>query len=467
MIYLVGAGPGDPGLMTLRGREVLSKSDVVIYDRLVGDGVLAMIPESAEAIDVGKIPGSHKISQRDIEDLIITKAKSGRNVTRLKGGDPFMFGRGGEEAEAIMRAGLDFEVVPGVSSALAVPAWAGVPATHRDFCGGVNIFTAHDKDNMIPDFEDATSIFLMGVGNSGELQRRLLTRLEAKTPCAVIANGTTARQHVIRTSLGHLHEACGEISPPAVIVVGRVAELNLDWRGKLPLSDKKILITRPAGRSETLAAMLRDAGAEVVAMPTIKTSVIKNSLDEDISSFDWVGFTSVTGVEAFFTLLSESGRDVRELGSARIAAIGRATAEALKSHGLRVEFVPEVFDGKNLAEGLAALASERNEKVLMFRALEGTPEIAKVFEAKKITYKELCVYRTDYVKLNHVPDTDMIIFTSASTVRAFAASVSGMREVRAVCIGRQTAEEAGRVGFVDVVVAERATVEAIFKACCS
>lgn len=199
-------------------------------------------------------------------------------------------------------------------------------------------------------------------------------------------------------------------------------------------------------------------------MPTIKTSVIKNSLDEDISGFDWVGFTSVTGVEAFFTLLSESGRDVRELGSARIAAIGKATAEALRSHGLRVEFVPEVFDGKNLAEGLA---SKTDGKILMFRALDGTPEIAKVFEAKKITYKELCVYRTDYVKLNHVPDTDMIIFTSASTVRAFAASVSGMREVRAVCIGRQTAEEAGRVGFVDVVVAERATVEAIFKACCS
>ncbi len=480
MIFLVGAGPGDAGLLTLRGIEVLSRADVVIYDRLVGDGILAMIPETAEKIDAGKIAGSHKISQREIENLIVEKAMSdkNKNIVRLKGGDPFLFGRGGEEAQAIIKAGLNFEVVPGVSSALAVPAWAGVPPTHRDFSSGVNIFTAHDKNNLIPDFNDATAIFLMGVGNSKELQKELLERFSPDMPCAVISNGTTARQKIIKTPLKNLSQSCEKINPPAVILVGKVAELNLDWRKNLPLDGKKILITRPAGRSEKLALMLRDAGAEVVIMPTIKTSVIKNSLNnKNISGYSWAAFTSVTGVEAFFELLRDTGRDVREIGNAKIAAIGQATAEALKVHGLRVDFVPEIFDGENLALGLVNLI--RNEKIkntsyllppnsclLMFRALDGTPEIAKIFRENKIPYDEICIYKTDFVKLNHVPKfIDIIIFTSASTVKGFCASAGPSRVQKAVCIGRQTAEEARHCGFADVITAKKATVEEIFTAC--
>ncbi|MBR6901277.1 MAG: uroporphyrinogen-III C-methyltransferase, partial [Synergistaceae bacterium] len=373
MIFLVGAGPGDSGLLTLRGREVLLRADVVIYDRLVGDGILAMIPETAEKIDAGKIAGTHRISQRDIENLIITKAKSdkNKNIVRLKGGDPFLFGRGGEEAEAIIKAGLNFEVVPGVSSALAVPAWAGVPATHRDFSSGVNIFTAHDKNNLVPDFDDATKIFLMGVGNSKELEKKLLEKFSPDIPCAIILNGTMAQQKIIKTSLKNLSQSCEKINPPAIILVGKVAELNFDWRKNLPLNNKKILITRPAERSEKLASMLRDSGAEVVVMPTIKTSVIKDALNnKNISGYEWIGFTSVTGVEAFFELLRDTGRDVREIGSAKMAAIGRATADALKSHGLKVDFVPEIFDGKNLALGLSEKLSPLtpNPSLLFFRA---------------------------------------------------------------------------------------------------
>ena len=204
MIYLIGAGPGESGLLTLRGCEILKKADVVIFDRLVGDGVLAMIPEDAEKIDVGKTAGFHKISQREIEKLIIEKAKIFKNVVRLKGGDPFLFGRGGEEAEAIIKAGLEFEIVPGVSSALAVPAYAGIPVTHRDFSSGVEICTAHDKNNLIPDFENSTKIFLMGVGNAEELQKKLLEKFSSETPCAIISNGTTARQKLIKTSLKSL-----------------------------------------------------------------------------------------------------------------------------------------------------------------------------------------------------------------------------------------------------------------------
>ena len=455
MIYLVGAGPGDSGLLTLRGYEVLKRADVVIYDRLVGAEVLAMIPEDAEIIDVGKITGSHKISQGEIESLIINKAKQGYNVVRLKGGDPFVFGRGGEEAEAIINAGLKFEVVPGVSSALAVPAYAGIPVTHRNFCSGLNIFTAHDKNNLLPEFENATSIFLMGVAHAKELQAKLLETLPCETPCAIIENGTTSRERIIRTTLENLYESAKSITPPAIIVVGGVAGLNLSWRNNLPLSHKRILITRPAGRGEKLAAMLRDQGAEVIHMPTIKTRIINDALTGKIlSGFDWVGFTSVTGVEALFTLLADSNRDIRELGQAKIAAVGPATGEALRSRGLKVDYMPEIYDVGNLVRGLTG-------NVLLFRAKDAH----EIFTKHEISITQLYIYETDYIKLRQVPKfIDMIIFTSASTVRGFITGVDDMREVKAVCIGKQTADEAKRLGFVDIVVAERATVEAIFEA---
>lgn len=469
MIYLIGAGPGDSGLLTLRGHEILMKADVVIYDHLVGEGILAMIPDTAEKIDAGKTAENHKISQRNIETLMIEKAKAHKNVIRLKGGDPFLFGRGGEEAQALIEAGLDFEIVPGVSSAIAVPAWAGIPVTHRNFSSGVNIFTAHDKNNLIPDFENSSQVFLMGVGNSGELEGKLLEKFSPLTPCAIISKGTTARQKVIRTSLKNLHDAAKKISPPAVIIVGKVAELNLDWRKNLPLNNKKILITRPQGRSEKLASMLRDAGAEVIAMPTIKTSVIKNSLDnKKISGYDFIGFTSVTGVEAFFELLRDSDRDVREIGGAKIAAIGRATAEALKQHGLKVDFVPEVFCLESLFEGLEKSVGGQlsGRRVLMFRALVGGQLPAELSNdiQPATNFDEIHIYKTEFVKLTHVPnDLDFIIFTSASTVKGFVASGYDMRDVNVICIGRPTAEEAERFGFTNIKISKTATVEDIVK----
>ena len=463
-VYLVGAGPGDAGLLTLRGYEVLKKADVVIYDRLVSDAVLAMIPEHAELIDAGKSSGNHTLSQREIESLIIEKARSGKKVVRLKGGDPFIFGRGGEEAQAVLSAGLMFEVVPGVSSAYSVPAYAGIPATHRDFCSGLNIFTAHNKNNLLPDFSDTASIFLMGVANSEALQEKLLLTLSPDTPCAVIQDGTTARQRVFRMHLADLHASitANNILPPAVIIVGGASALALDWRDSLPLNGKRIIITRPRGREESLASKLRDAGAEVIHMPAIKTTIIRGSLDGvDWAGYDWAGFTSVTGAGAFFALLAESGRDVRELGSAKIAAIGSATAECLKSRGLRVDYVPEIFDGLHLAEGLAKCGG----KVLMFRAENGAEDIQRTFTKYGIVNKQVCIYRTDYVKLVHVPKyTDIIIFTSASTVRGFCLSVDTLRGAKAVCIGRQTAEEAKRLGFADIVIAEQADVDSLVKA---
>ena len=456
MIWLVGAGPGDSGLLTLRGREVLRGADVVIYDRLVGEGILAMIPENAELIDAGKSSGSHTLTQREIESVMIARAREGKNVVRLKGGDPYIFGRGGEEAEAIISAGLSFEVVPGVSSAVSVPAYAGIPATHRNYCSGVNIYTAHDKDNLLPDFTDTTSIFLMGIAHAEELQKRLLLTLRADTPCAVIQDGTTARQRVFRTRLCELHDTVitNNITPPAVIVVGKAAALSLGWRDSLPLDGKRVIITRPQGRGEELSRRLRDEGAEVIHLPTIRTHTLHGSLDGvELGGYDWTGFTSVTGVESFFTLLAESGRDVRELGNSRVAAIGRATSDALISHGLKVDYVPKVYEAK------------LGGRVLMFRALNGTDDIAATFWKHGISNKQVYIYRTDYVQLFHVPKyTDIIIFTSASTVRGFCLSVKTMREVKAVCIGSQTADEAVRQGFIDVVIAEQADIDSLVKA---
>ena len=461
MIYIVGAGIGDAGLLTLRAYEILKRTDIVIYDRLIGEGILALIPENAQKIDAGKSPNNHKLSQEKIESLMIELSKTNKIIVRLKGGDPFVFGRGGEEAQALIKAGIKFEIIPGITSAISAPEYAGIPVTHRNYCSGINIYTAHDKNNLIPDFNNTTSIFLMGIANSFELQEKLLLSMNPNTPCAVIENASRSNQRVFRTKLSSLHECIinNQILPPAVIITGQVTSLNLNWRDNLQLNGKRIIITRPAGKNEYLASKLRDYGAEVISMPTIKTSVIHDSLNNlSLSNYDWIGFTSVTGVEAFFELLKENNRDIRELGNAKIAAIGKSTADSLNSHGLKVDFIPQIFDGINLAEGLSKISGN----ILMFRALNGSPEIEKILNHHKIRNKQVYIYRTDYVKLFHVPNfSDIIIFTSASTVKGLCSNTDKLRDSLAVCIGNQTAEEAMKSGFKKIKIAEQASIDSI------
>ncbi|MBR0278399.1 MAG: uroporphyrinogen-III synthase, partial [Synergistaceae bacterium] len=297
------------------------------------------------------------------------------------------------------------------------------------------------------------------------LQMKLLETMPAETPCAIIENGTTSKQRVIRTTLSQLYTSVvsNNIQPPAIIVTGKVASLNLSWRENLPLNGKRIIITRPEGRGDELALKLRDLGAEVIIMPTIRTKIIHGSLDDvNISGYDWIGFTSVTGVNALFELLSETGRDIREIGNAKISAIGQATKDALNAHGLRVDYMPEIFDGFHMAEGL----SEFGGKILMFRSENGTPEINSVFMKYGIEAENICIYRTDYVKLYKVPElADIIIFTSSSTVKGFCANTEALREATALCIGKQTAEEAMKSGFTRIKVAEQAVMKALFEAC--
>ena len=475
-VWLVGAGPGDPGLLTLRGREVLERAEVVVFDRLVGAGLFALFPEGAERVDVGKEGGRHPVPQREIEALLVDRALAGRRVVRLKGGDPFLFGRGGEEIEALLAHGVPFEVVPGVTSAFAAPACAGIPVTHRGAASSVHVVTAHTRDGDLPDrdFEalarlDGTLVFLMGVGSMEELCSRLVEAgRDASTPAAAVERGTTAHQRLVAGTLASLPELARSagVRPPAVLVVGEVVELaeRFGWRGALPLSGVRVLVTRPRGRAGRLSRMLRDAGAEVAEFPCIATEPLTGPLPP-LEGAGWVGFTSVTGVEAFFGLLASAGRDVRELGAARVAAIGPATRDALRRHGLRVDYMPDVYDGAHLAEGLADRMGTGD--ILLFRAESGSPELTEVLRARGVPFREAALYRTRYVKGAPPPDFDMALFTSASTVRGLAACVPDgwdRSRVQAVCIGEQTARAAAGAGFANVTTASSATLEALVEA---
>ena len=473
-VWLVGAGPGDAGLLTLRGREVLLDADSVVFDRLVGDGVLAMIPKTARALDVGKEGGCHPVPQSEIEKLLVQEAQAGRKVVRLKGGDPFVFGRGGEEAETLLKHGIPFEVVPGISSAFAAAAAAGVPVTHRGLAAAVHVITAHTRKGAIAELDYAslakiggTLVFLMGASSVPEICSALLAGgMDGAVPAAAVENGSTARQRRIDSTLGRLEKDCLEngLKSPAVIIVGAVAALgpSFDWKKQLPLAGLKVVVTRPRGRAGSLSRMLRDRGAEVVELPSIAT----RTLDVQLPPFDgcgWVCFTSVTGVESFFELLNREEKDVRSLGAAKIAAVGPATAKALEARGLRVDYVPEVYDGLHLAEGLLKLAA--GSKILLLRAREVSPELGAKLKAGGADFREFALYETTGEKPVITPrDLDAAVFTSASTVRGFKAAFPELPVKYACCIGRQTADEAAKAGFADIRVAAKATLEDLIKA---
>ncbi len=472
-VWLVGAGPGDAGLFTLRGREVMEQADTIVFDRLVGDGVLSMMPERAEKINVGKEGGRHPVPQREIEKILVEKALAGKKVVRLKGGDPFLFGRGGEEIEALKKKNIEFEVVPGVTSAIAAPSAAGIPVTHRGLAASLHIITAHTKDGGIAQIDYAalarlggTLLFLMGASALPDICAALINAgMSPDTQAAAVENGTTARQRRIEGTLGTLTEIAGReaLRSPAVIVVGAVAALGkeFEWKKFLPLSGRRVIVTRPRERSGKLSAKLRALGAEVVECPCISTRTLDTKLPP-LAGFAWVAFTSATGVESFFELLAKEGRDVRELGGAKTAAIGEATAGALRAHGLSVDFVPSVYDGASLADGLAPLAG--GGKILMLRAKDGSPELTAHLRAAGADFTEFALYETKYEKPSAQPkDTDAALFTSASTVRGFVAAFGGPVGKPACCIGRQPAAAAAAYGFKEIRTAAKATLDSLIK----
>lgn len=484
-VWLVGAGPGDPGLMTQKGRKVLEEADVVVYDALIGSGILSMMPAGAEKIYAGKRSGHHFLKQDETNKILLEKALEGHKVVRLKGGDPFIFGRGGEELELLEENGIPYEIVPGVTSAFAVPAYAGIPVTHRDFCSSVHIITGHRRKDHTHDIDfkalketGGTLIFLMGIASLPVITAGLLDAgMDPDTPAAVIEKGTTSSQRTISSTLAGLEAAAAEaeVVTPAIIVVGKVVSLadQFSWRQMLPLSGIKAIVTRPKELSSGLAAMLRDKGAEVLELPAIEIAPIQDNEEltraiKELADYDWLVFTSPSGVRIFMEELLKD-KDIRSLAGCRIAAIGKGSAKELLKYGLRADMIPTVYDGRTLGAELAKLLND-GDRILIPRAKIGNHEIIeKLSKVSGITIDDIPTYDTLYTSqewfnADEAFDDPRVyaLFTSASTVRGFVNAYPDMdhSKVRAVCIGKQTKAEADLHGM-NTYVSDKATLESL------
>ena len=497
-VWLVGAGPGDPGLFTVKGKQALENAEVVVYDALVGKSILAMIPREAECINVGKRASHHIMVQEDINRVLLEKALEGKKVVRLKGGDPFLFGRGGEELELLAENGIPFEIVPGITSAFAVPAYNGIPVTHRDFTSSVHVVTGHRRSGADYDIDfealvrtGGTLVFLMGISTLKDLCEGLISHgMDPDMPAAVLEQGTTAKQRRVVATVGTLAEKAAEagIKAPAIIIVGKVCSLaeKFAWFEGRPLFGKRILVTRPKELISQMAEKLRRKGAEVLELPAIETKAIRpnTGLVEILASdaaFDWLVFTSPSGVRIFFEEVRDIC-DIRRFAGARIAAIGEGTAKELKKHGLFTDLVPEVYNGRALGEALAerciseqaAAGTEDGSigvRILIPRAAAGTKELTDALSA--IPHAEILdvpVYDTAYASSAVIDEKlefenreiDYAVFTSASTVRGFAGACEGLdfSLVNAVCIGRQTKAAADALGM-KTWMSEKATMDSV------
>jgi uroporphyrinogen III methyltransferase/synthase len=508
MVTLVGAGPGDKGLLTLKGAGIIGKADVVLYDRFVSDEILAMIPVSAEKIDVGKTAGSHPVPQKEINLLLLERAKEGLNVVRLKGGDPFVFGRGGEELELLAENGIPFEVVPGITTAVAGPAYAGIPVTHREFASSLHIVTGHAKNNEETNIKyDAlvraggTLVFMMGVGAVGEICAGCIEAgMDEDTPAAIVENATTNKQRkfiaTVRTLAGTAIE--NHVESPAVIVIGKVCCLSerYDWFSKKPLLGKRIIVARAKPGPSKLSERLREQGCEIIELPgaeilplTGRDSPFEQAL-QNLKEYSWLVFTSSIGVDVFFNNLISNEIDVRSLSHLKIACVGTETEREIKKFGINADYRPDEFNGAALARGLSGLVKE-SEKVLIARAKDGAEELTTILSDAGVFFNDVAVYEKKYIGDNgperitgnssfeitcaqmdgFLADASLnnkdvfAAFTSSSAVEWFAEVVgnSGYSDIgnfKAICIGERTAATAKSYGM-DVFVSQEATIKSL------
>ena len=479
-IILVGAGPGGKGLLTLRGLEALGEADAVVYDRLVSEEILSLIPSSAEKIDAGKSPGSHPVPQPEINRILVEKAEEGKTVVRLKGGDPFVFGRGGEELDIPAEKGIPFEVVPGVTSAVAALSEAGIPVTARGVASSFHVITGHQKGDeplQIP-FDalakaGGTLVFLMGMGALPKLAEGLISAgMDPETPAAIVENGARPEQRKLLSTLARLPEeaAAMGLHSPAVIAVGAVCGLSgrYGWREKLPLHGQKIIAGRSGSAEGKLLRLLERMGASVYDLPLIRTDPLPGPVPPELLDSRWLTFSSKVGVRCFFARLLESGLDTRALSGIKIAAVGRATAAALREKGILPDLIPEQFDGEHLGKALI----ERTEPFDLITLCE--PEspsgtLREMLTAAGRTVRSLPLYRTAPLPLREPERVERMLregvpaaFSSGSMARSLAASLPGMdfSGVTAFCIGRETGKAAREAGF-RTVVAEEATLEGL------
>ncbi len=491
-IVLVGAGPGDPGLITIRGRWWLERADVVVYDYLANPVLLEYAPAHAELYLAGKHGGGPRVEQDDINRLLVDKARLGKIVVRLKGGDPFLFGRGGEEMQAAIDAGIEVEVVPGVTAAIAVPAYAGIPLTHREWASAVSFVTGYEyeeKENAAVHWERLvdrghTVVILM---TQRQLRRNMEKLLRAgrdpQTPVAVIQSGTLAAQRVVLGTLADVADRAerSAIRPPALAVVGEVAALHphLRWFECKPLFGKKIVVTRPRHTASGLVERLQVDGAQVLPCPTIEIVPPESyaALDTALQhprNYDWVVFTSSNGVRAFLQRIRDLGLDLRAWHRVKIAAIGAETAAELRRCFLRVDLVPSDYRAEGLVEALIA-RGVKGQRILLPRAANARAVLPEELSRHGATVEEVCVYRS--VLPRRIPqlaivlesvrrgEVDLVVFTSSSTVQNFASLLASHgvahEGLAAAAIGPITAETARTLKFNVVVQPSRYVVDAL------
>lgn len=491
LVALVGAGPGDPGLLTLRAHELLRRADVVVHDRLVSPGTLALAAR-ARLVDVGKSAGSHPVPQGRINQILVEEARragAGGLVVRLKGGDPYVFGRGGEEACALAEAGVPFEVVPGVTSAVAAPALAGVPVTDRRLSSSFHVVAAHRRAGAAPNLDypalarlGGTLVFLMAVATMGEVCAGLLAAgMDPATPAAVVERGSLPGQRRVDATLSTIAPAAraAGVGSPAVLVVGAVCSLApaLDFRARLPLAGRRVVVTRPRDRAPGLAARISALGARVDLVPCVATRALPRAalapVVARLPEFSWVALTSPFGARCLADALAGAERDARWLAGARVAAIGPATAAELARAGVRADLVPEVYDGVHLGEAIAREAAP-GERALLFRSAAGSPELPRALAGAGVPYEDVAAYETllapepapaGLAAALRAGEVDAVTFTSGSTVEGLARLLPEGASSRAlaVCLGERTAERARARGW-EVVVAREATVDSLVDA---
>jgi uroporphyrinogen III methyltransferase / synthase len=489
-VYLVGAGPGDLGLVTLRAKECVEAADMIVYDHLANPEMLGWAREEAEIIYAGKESGEHSLDQNEINRLLIEKARAGKKVVRLKGGDPFVFGRGAEEAKAIADAGIDFEIVPGITSAIAGPAYAGIPVTHRAENSHVTFFTGHEdpkkKDSTV-DYAalaklGGTQVMLMGVGRIDAITQEMLANgVRPDLPVALVRWATTGRQETLIGTLEDIATRArdAEFEPPAVAIFGDVVTLRkeLNWFEQRPLLGKRVVVTRTRKQASGLSSRLRALGADVLELPTIRIQPPTDlrefgELVQDAHVYDWIVFTSANGVEAFFEMFYKLYDDAREIGGAKIAAIGPATAQRVRDFHLHVDLQPEEFVAEAVAHEFAKHGLE-NVRVLICRAEKARDVLPKELSRLGAIVDEAFAYRT-------VPETrditgarrrfseegaDLITFTSSSTVENFLAlGLPWPKKMKVASIGPITSKTAREHGLTVDMEARRHDIEGLVNA---
>ena len=469
-VYLVGAGPGDPGLLTRHGADALTRADVVVYDRLADNSMLALAPVDAELVYVGKQAAVHAVPQWRINELLAEHALLGKCVVRLKGGDPFVFGRGGEEATHLRDRGVPFIIVPGVSSAVAVPAYAGIPVTDRRLASSFAVITGHEDPTKPESRLDwagiaggaDTLVFLMALTNLPGITARLVAEGRApETPAAVIERGTTPGQRVVTGTLADIERRVrdADLHPPALIVVGEVVRLRevLAWHDSQPLAGRRVLVPRVRRRPSEIVRLLKAAGADTAEVPVLRSDTLPAPADlvERLAAADWLVFTSPGGLDALLEQLAGLGRDVRSLGSAALAAVGPATAAHLRRRGLRVDYAPETSTG--FAGGLPAAAGAA---LLLIGEEGGGDHIASGLAARDAAVSELPVFSLavdDRAPLPPVDEFDAVVFASSNTARRFVQAYPGgaVDGQLVVSIGPSTSATARGLGLrVDGEAAE-------------